>query len=52
MTNTRVSHVEKNCGGDKLADNRCREGGEEMEVRKTKIAMKECIKSGLERVGE
>ena len=37
---------------EKLAESRCAESGGEMEVRKSEIAMEDCIKSDLERVGE
>ena len=33
-------------------ESRCPEGGVEMEARKTEIAMGDCIKRDLERVGE
>ena len=32
-------------------ENRCPEGGREMETRKTEIGMWNCIKSDIERVG-
>ena len=44
-------HVEK-MGDGKLAESRCPEGGGEMEAMKTEIAMGDCIKSDLQRVGE
>ena len=44
----------KKIGDKKLAKraDRCPESGGEMEARKTEIAMADCIKSNLERVGE
>ena len=35
-----------------MAESRCPESGWEMEVNKTEIAMGDCIKSDIERVGE
>ena len=39
-------------GDEKLAESRCTESGRELEARKTEIAMGNCIKNYLERVGE
>ena len=40
-------------GDDKLAnESRCPEGGWKMEATKSEIAMGDCVKSDLERVGE
>ena len=35
-----------------MAESRCPESGVEMETKKTEIAMGDCIKSDLEKVGE
>ena len=43
----------KQLGDDKLAESRCPESGGKLEAAtKTEIAMGDCLKSDLERVGE
>ena len=39
-------------GDQKLVESRCSETGGEMEARKIAIAMGDCIKSDIERLGE
>ena len=51
MRCTWAGHVEK-MGDEKLAESRCPESEREMDAKKTKIAMVDCIKNDLERVGE
>jgi len=48
---TWASHVEQ-IWDEKPAERRCPESGGEMNARKTEIAMEDCIKSNIERVGE
>ena len=51
VRSTWAGHVERLLD-DKLAEGRCSESEEEMETRKSEIAMEYCIKSDIERVGE
>ena len=46
-----TGHVGK-MGLEKLTENRCTESGGEMDAMKTEIAMGDCLKSDIERVGE
>ena len=51
VRSTWAGHIEQ-MRDEKLAESRCPESGGEMESRKTEIAMGDCIKTDIERVGE